>query len=635
MSHSPDEDKTDTIPTFNSRSDELSSMIQQGRSWSGHERNSAFLNIGNRSRSENTRFANISAVSGLDFEDDARGIAVLDWDHDGDLDLWVRNRNAPNLRLMRNEVGQTAGNFFRLQLQGDGESTNRDAIGARVEVSLSNSPNPLVRTVRAGDAFLSQSSKILHFGLGTDPKTVVEKVVVRWPDREGTREEFTSGLETNRTYRIEQGKDPALLKQRESPNLKPLPVELPVEDSAIRVFAQSSFPLIGLGYHNAKGERVLRQPAPGKWTLINLWATWCAPCRAELKDFTARAGELKEAGIDVIALSVDLPNDFSKDSPLVQEAAGILQELQFPFPSGFAEGGMISHLQGINNNMTSINRDLPVPSSFLINPARQFVAIYKGVVSIDQVLADAKEADYPIHERLEKAISLEGSLVPSETIREQEISNEAAFQFFIGREMYPESAMTGATHFAEALRIKPDFIEPRIHLGIALNKLNQLDAAQQQLKAVLAQNPGEKEKGAAYYQLSEIALKQGRINEAMPLLESTLQNSPDHPMALNNLAFLLASKNPVGSAEFQRALTMAERAVELTESQQPNFLDTLGGIYTQAERFDDAVETFEKALALAEEQEKDDLVKKLGPKLQDSREQASQVPGEFRSAPEN
>ena len=358
-------------------------------------------------------------------------------------------------------------------------------------------------------------------------------------------------------------------------------------------------------------------------TLINLWATWCAPCLAELKHLTDRKSELNAAKIDVVALSVDMPTEISVDSPIATNAAAILDDLSFPFSSGFADADFISHLQGANDKMTSVNRDLPVPCSFLVNPRRQIVAIYKGQLSVDQVLADAKKADYPVQERIQNAIPLGGSLVPSKTIRDTEISTEAGFQFYIGRELYAESAELAATHFAEALRIQPEFIEPRIHLGIALNKMNRLELAKQQLQFVLAQNPGEEEKGAVYYQLSEIALRQGRIDDAMPLLESTLQNTPNHPSAQNNLAFLLASKNAVDAPEFQRALTMAERTVELTKSTHANFLDTLAGIYRKAGRFDEALETFEKALDVAREGEKDDVVDKLQQKLDDTRQEAN------------
>ena len=79
----------------------LSDMLGGGRSFSGRERNCCFLNTG-YGQSAGNRFADISALSGLDFPDDGRAVALVDWDQDGDVDLWVSNRNAPRLRLLRN-----------------------------------------------------------------------------------------------------------------------------------------------------------------------------------------------------------------------------------------------------------------------------------------------------------------------------------------------------------------------------------------------------------------------------------------------------------------------------------------------------------------------------------------------------
>ena len=52
----------------------LKHMMEQGRSFSSHERNCCFLNMGGE------RFATVSAVSGFDFPDDGRAIALVDWD---------------------------------------------------------------------------------------------------------------------------------------------------------------------------------------------------------------------------------------------------------------------------------------------------------------------------------------------------------------------------------------------------------------------------------------------------------------------------------------------------------------------------------------------------------------------------
>ena len=95
--------------------------MREGRSWSGHERNNCFANLGQGS------FADVSFVSGLDFADDGRAVAVVDWDGDGDLDLWLRNRTGPQLRLLRNDHPGT-GHFLALRLEGT--DSNRDAIGA-------------------------------------------------------------------------------------------------------------------------------------------------------------------------------------------------------------------------------------------------------------------------------------------------------------------------------------------------------------------------------------------------------------------------------------------------------------------------------------------------------------------------
>ena len=121
-------------------------MIARGHSFSGQERNCVFLNIGSK------QFADASAVALLDFPDDGRAIALTDWDHDGDLDVWLANRNAPQVRMMRNDLGQ--GNpAVAIQLRGVG--SNRDGIGARVQVELREGEQvrQLVETVRAGKWF--------------------------------------------------------------------------------------------------------------------------------------------------------------------------------------------------------------------------------------------------------------------------------------------------------------------------------------------------------------------------------------------------------------------------------------------------------------------------------------------------
>ena len=177
----------------------VNKMIRMGRSFSGRERHCCFLNTGG------PQFADVSATSGLDFVDDGRAAAVVDWDHDGDLDLWVANRTAPRVRFLRNNLSddnsKTDKHFLAIRLQGRSAQCNRDAIGARLELYLAGpQPGKRIKTLHAGSGYLSQSSKWVHFGLG--PSTRIEKLVVRWPD--GQSDEIEN-LEPDHRYVITQG----------------------------------------------------------------------------------------------------------------------------------------------------------------------------------------------------------------------------------------------------------------------------------------------------------------------------------------------------------------------------------------------------------------------------------------------
>jgi peroxiredoxin len=43
----------------------------------------------------------------------------------------------------------------------------------------------------------------------------------------------------------------------------------------------------------------------GKVLLLNFWATWCPPCRAEIPDFVETYRDFKVKGLEIIGVSVD------------------------------------------------------------------------------------------------------------------------------------------------------------------------------------------------------------------------------------------------------------------------------------------------------------------------------------------
>lgn len=125
----------------------------------------------------------------------ARGLAVADFDRDGDVDVLMTTNNGPAV-LFRND--QTRGNrSLRLRLRGT--TSNRDAIGATVRVMTQGITQ--TRLVRGGSSYLSQSELPLTIGVGR--RDVVDRVVVTWPS--GKTEEFKS-VATGAAYDIVEGK---------------------------------------------------------------------------------------------------------------------------------------------------------------------------------------------------------------------------------------------------------------------------------------------------------------------------------------------------------------------------------------------------------------------------------------------
>jgi cytochrome c biogenesis protein CcmG, thiol:disulfide interchange protein DsbE len=71
------------------------------------------------------------------------------------------------------------------------------------------------------------------------------------------------------------------------------------------------------------GRRVTLSELHGKVVLLNFWATWCAPCQAELPHFAEWQRRYRAQGLQVIAVSMD-------DEPKAPRALASKLKLGFP-----------------------------------------------------------------------------------------------------------------------------------------------------------------------------------------------------------------------------------------------------------------------------------------------------------------
>ncbi len=126
-----------------------------------------------------------------------RGLAVGDLDNDGQLDVLIVSEGGP-LAYFHNQG--PAGHFVTFKLEGSVPASNRDAVGARLTLTVGGHHQVAYRV--GGGSFLSASDARVHFGLGAT--THVDMVEVRWPSGHIDRH---PGLAADAAYVLREGQN--------------------------------------------------------------------------------------------------------------------------------------------------------------------------------------------------------------------------------------------------------------------------------------------------------------------------------------------------------------------------------------------------------------------------------------------
>jgi Flp pilus assembly protein TadD len=151
-------------------------------------------------------------------------------------------------------------------------------------------------------------------------------------------------------------------------------------------------------------------------------------------------------------------------------------------------------------------------------------------------------------------------------------------------------------HYEQALRAKPDYAQAHNNLGLALAGLGRLQEAIDHYQQALRLKPNYAD---AHNNLGFALARAGHTPEAIEHYTQALWLQPDFADAYNNLAWLLATHAPAEGGDVVRAVSLAQRACELTGSRRAGYLDTLAAAYAAAGRFSEAVTTAQKAIDLA------------------------------------
>jgi hypothetical protein len=158
----------------------------------------------------------------------------------------------------------------------------------------------------------------------------------------------------------------------------------------------------------------------------------------------------------------------------------------------------------------------------------------------------------------------------------------------------------GEAMFRRALAVTTDNMMAEYGYGEVLVKRGEVDAGLQHLQRAVQINP---QCFPAYVRIADLWSRQGKIRESIEEYRKALRYEPDLAVALNNLAWILATNDDPQFRDGAEAVRLAERACRFMQYQRPIYvgseLDTLAAAYAEAGRFEDAVKTAEHARSLA------------------------------------
>jgi Flp pilus assembly protein TadD/peroxiredoxin len=575
----------------------LNELIRSDNSWSGLERNVLFAN------NRDGTFSEVSGAAGLDFLEDGRSFALADLDQDGRLELIVKNRNAPQLRILHNAMKDIGGSIaFRLR----GTKSNRDAIGTAITVETGDLRQ--TKYLQAGSGFLAQHSKEVFFGVGKPSGSI--RATVRWPS--GLTQQFEA-LPSGHRISLIEGAPTFVAKPFASPapaysqEARPALPEQPfsgIETWLIDPLKGPDFSLPDLA-----GTLQQLQSLRGRLVLLHFWAIASPLCREQLERLHQHRAAFAASQLSILAVNLDVQQD-------VAAARSLAQQGGFSFPILFATEEAAGIYNIIYRYLFDRRRDLAIPASFLLDREGMIVKLYQGAIDPARLLEDARSIPSTPAERIHKALPFAGTLYHGAFARNDFTYGVALFQhgyleqaadsfqqviaarpddaeahYNLGTLNLRRNDFSQArTYLQQALKLKPNYPEAWNNLGMLAAQDNQPDEAIRNFQQALSLRPAY---AIALLNLGNVYRRQGDLTDARRCLNRALDLQPDDPEVNYSQGMLYAQQN-----QLQSAAEYLQKAVDLRPD-YPEALNNLGVLFVREQNYAKAEEQFTTCIRLA------------------------------------
>ncbi len=524
----------------------INQFIREGYSWNGQEPNVYYVKQG-------SRYRDASAESGLNFAGDSRAFAVTDLDGDGCLDIAVKNRLAPQLRVFQNRCGQSR---QRIGLRLIGTQSNRDSIGARVRL------DGQTKWIAAGSGYLSQHTKTLHFGLGE--AAVAKSIEITWPS--GTKQQLKN-LAAGALYEVTEG---AAAHRKitfdETKPISPRPAKADNEPRLHDTWLQDPVPLPE------------RRPGPGLLVLSAKELQANADLAAAYTLFRRYLFEYRAPLELPLALLLNAQGHAVKIYAAVPPVAQVEADLKrianppaLPYP-----GRALSHPRRDYFKLGASLLWCGYPEQalpYLEAVLRQQSGNVRTLVLVAQVHREAGRLGQaaPL---LDEALHLDP--------RSAEAWNELG-----GVAMARNDYASALQNFEQALAAKSGLGYALLNAAQAAEKLMQLPQAEAYYRQALAAEPKSPE---ALQGLGLVLAKGGNFVEAERHLLAAVRLRPAFAAAWNNLGVLYLQQNAA-----PKAIRALEKGIVAEPTDEMLYLN-LGRVYVQLKRVAAARSTMERLL---------------------------------------